>query len=249
MTFWGVDLWAAALLFARFGTMMMLMPGFGEAPVFPRLRLALALMTTICLAPLLGPLMPDAPTNVIAAAGMLTGEIMMGLIVGGAARMLMASLSTAGQILGLESGLSFAQTTDPTNAQVSQSIAVFLGMMGVALVFASDLHHEFLRGMVGTYQLFTPGHAVPIDDAAALAVRTMSDGFRVAFQIAAPLLVAGFLFRLGLGALSRLIPSIQVFFVALPLQTLGSFVIIALGLSAGMLVWLESLGGFAQDLQ
>ena len=53
------------------------------------------------------------------------------------------------------------------------------------------------------------------------------------------------IFRVGLGVLSRLIPQIQVFFVALPLQIMGGLVVFALGLSTGMLIWLDSLERYA----
>ena len=69
------------------------------------------------------------------------------------------------------------------------------------------------------------------------------------FQIATPLIAAGMIFRLGLGVLSRLIPQIQVFFVILPLQLLGGFAVLALGLSTGMLVWLDSLEQYATWLR
>ena len=49
----------------------------------------------------------------------------------------MSSLATAGQIVGLEVGLSFAQTVDPTMSQSGQIFAVFLSLMGVALIFAA----------------------------------------------------------------------------------------------------------------
>jgi flagellar biosynthetic protein FliR len=45
--------------------------------------------------------------------------------------------------------------------------------------------------------------------------------------------------------LSRLIPQIQVFFIALPLQVMGGLVVLALGLSTGMLIWLNSVQEYA----
>ena len=64
-----------------------------------------------------------------------------------------------------------------------------------------------------------------------------------------PLIVGGLIFRVGLGVLARLIPTIQVFFVVLPLQILGGFFLIALGLSAGMIVWLDSLEQYAASMR
>lgn len=37
------QVWAGALIFARIGAILMLLPGFGEAYVSPRIRLSLAL--------------------------------------------------------------------------------------------------------------------------------------------------------------------------------------------------------------
>ncbi len=246
---WGVPVWAVALIFARLGAALMLLPGFGETMVPARVRLGFALAFAICVAPALAGLVPAMPTDVWALAGLIIGEVLIGLVIGGCARLLMGALATAGAIMGLESGLSFAQTSDPTFAGSGQIFAVFLGLMGATLVFSTDLHHEFLRGLVGSYDVFSLGAATPVEDAAALAVDMVSSSFRVAFQIAAPLIVAGIVFRLGLGALARLIPTIQVFFVIIPLQLLGSFVIIAIGLSTGMLVWLDSLSDYARSLR
>ncbi|MEJ0060546.1 MAG: flagellar biosynthetic protein FliR [Terricaulis sp.] len=246
LTFWGIDVWAASLLFARVGAMLMLLPGFGETTVPGRIRLALALLIAISLSPTLADRMPDPPSTAWGMAAVSVGELVIGVMLGGAARLLMSALATAGQIMGLETGLSFAQTADPTQGQGSgQIFSVFLGLMGVTLIFVTGLDHMFLAGIAGSYDVIAPGAPVPFGDAAQLAVDAVSVSFRVGFQIAMPVVAAGLIFRIGLGVLSRLIPQIQVFFVALPLQLLGGFVIIALGLSAGMLVWLDSLQRYA----
>lgn len=248
MTLYGVELWAAALVFARLGAILMLMPGIGEASVPARFRLAFALTLTIMLLPSLSPNMPAMPVNTWAAMGALIRETLIGILIGGVMRMLMSALATAGEVFGLESGLAFAQTADPNAGQPTQVFSVFLGLMGVVLIFTTDLHHLFLRGLAGSYGVFAPGGTLPLGDAAELAVDTVAKSFQVGIQIAAPAIVAGLIFRLGLGALARLIPTIQVFFVALPLQVLGAFIIIALGLSTGMLVWLDSMDEYARSL-
>jgi flagellar biosynthesis protein FliR len=245
VTLYGVEIWGAALLFARCGAMLMLLPGFGEPSVPGRIRLALALLIALVLAPTLAGQMPAMPSSAWGMAGMVMSETLIGVMLGGAARLLISATATAGQIMGLETGLSFAQTADPTMNQSGQIFSVFLGLMGVALIFATGLDHMFLLGIAGSYQLIGPGAPAPIGDAAELALDATATAFRVGFQIAMPVIAAGLIFRLGLGVLSRLIPQIQVFFVALPLQVMGGFVVITLGLSAGMLIWLDSLQRYA----
>lgn len=249
LTLYGVDLWSTALVFARVGAMIMLLPGFGEPTIPGRVRLGFALAIAIALAPALAAHVPAPAGTAWGMAGQVGVETMIGLIFGGAARMLMGALATAGQIAGTEIGIAFAQVTDPTINQSGQIVAVFLSVMGVALIFATGLDHMFLQGIAGSYDLLALGTRPPVGDAAQLALNTASTSFRVGFQIAMPVIAAGMIFRVGLGVLARLIPQIQVFFVVLPLQVMGGFAVFALGLSAGMLMWLDSVQTYSTWLR
>jgi flagellar biosynthetic protein FliR len=249
LTLYGIDIWTAALVFARVGAIVMLLPGVGEPSVPGRIRLSFALLLSIVLAPSLADQVPAPAESALGMAFQVGAETMIGLFVGGAARFLLSSLATAGQIIGLEIGLSFAQTTDPTQSQAGQITGVFLSLLGVALIFATGLDRMFLSGIVGTYDLIALGAPPPVADAAQLALETMAMAFRVGFQVATPVLAAGMIFRVGLGVLARLIPQIQVFFIVLPLQIMGGLVIMALGISTGMLIWLQSVERYALWLE
>lgn len=249
LTLYGVEIWATALLFARMGAMIMLLPGFGETAVPARIRLAFALALAICVGPALAGLAPAPAATAWGMAFQVASEVLIGVLLGGAARMLISATATAGQIMGLEVGIAFAQTADPTASQSGQLLAVFLSILGIALIFATGLDHMFLEGVVGSYEIINLGDRPPVGDAAELALEAAATSFRVGFQIAMPIVAAGLIFRVGLGVLSRLIPQIQVFFVALPLQIMGGLVVIALGLSTGMLIWLDSLERYATWLR
>ncbi|HVV31850.1 MAG TPA: flagellar biosynthetic protein FliR [Vitreimonas sp.] len=250
LTLYGVSIWGAALVFGRVGAMIMLLPGFGETTIPARVRLSFALLIAMAIAPSLTGHIPAPADTALGMAGQIVIEVLIGVMLGAAARMLMSALATAGQIMGLETGLSFAQVADPTaGGQSGQLFAVFLSTMGIALIFATGLDRMFLQGVAGSYDVISLGARAPVGDAAQLGLNAASSSFRVGFQIAAPVVAAGLIFRVGLGVLARLIPSIQVFFVALPLQLMGGFAVIALGLSAGMLIWLDSLQQYATWLR
>jgi flagellar biosynthetic protein FliR len=59
-------------------------------------------------------------------------------------------------------------------------------------------------------------------------------------QISAPLLVIGVVFNVGMGLLARLMPQLQIFFLATPVQLLLGFFTMMIGLQAGMHVFAES---------
>jgi flagellar biosynthetic protein FliR len=250
LALYGVDIWSTALVFARVGAMIMLLPGVGEPAIPARVRLGFALAVAMAIAPPLASHAPQPANTALGMAGQVGLEALIGLIFGGAARMLMSAVATAGQIAATESGIAFAQVADPmSEAQSGQLLSVFLSVMGVALIFATGLDRMFLQGIAGSYELLAPGARAPVGDAAQLALDAAASSFRVGFQIAMPVIAAGMIFRVGLGILARLIPQIQVFFVALPLQVMGGFAVLALGLSAGMLVWLDSLQTYSSWLR
>ena len=65
--------------------------------------------------------------------------------------------------------------------------------------------------------MFSSTFEVPATgDVATLVTKTAAGAFRIGIQLSAPFLVFGLLFNIGLGVLSRLMPQMQVFFVAMP---------------------------------
>ena len=109
------QVFAGSLIFARLAALVMLMPGVGDTTVPPRIRLAFAFVMTLMLLPVVAPTLPPMPAGV---SGMATGilkEVMIGLMIGSILRIFLMSLATAGEIISLQTTLSFAQTAAPGN--------------------------------------------------------------------------------------------------------------------------------------
>ncbi len=107
------------------------------------------------------------------------------------------------------------------------------------MIFVSDLHHLMLMSIADSYTVFRPGAPLPLGDFSQSVIRVLSDSFVLGIQFAAPFIVVGTIFYAGLGLLGRLMPQVQVFFIAMPLQIMLAFFIMALTLSAGMLWFLS----------
>jgi flagellar biosynthetic protein FliR len=91
-----------------------------------------------------------------------------------------------------------------------------------------------LRALVDSYTLFVPGTLPPFEDLASTMVRYVGLSFRLAVELASPLIVAGTLFYVALGLVAKLMPQLQVFFIIMPLQIVGGLLIFALTLVAVM---------------
>jgi flagellar biosynthetic protein FliR len=116
-------------------------------------------------------------------------------------------------------------------------------MLAVALVFATDLHHLAIAALNDSYTLFHPGEFPLTGDMAALTVKLVAGSFRIGVQLAAPFIVFGLLFNIGLGVLSRLMPQMQVYFVATPLSILAGLLILFAVIAAMMGTFLGYFDG------
>src|SRR6188508_358001 len=241
---------AAAFLlsFARVGTMVMLLPGLGEMTVSPRVRLTIALVLTAVIMPLHR---NDYQIDLRAFVPVLLTlgqELLVGVVLGLLARLTIAALQIAGSVVAQQMGLGFVTAVDPTQGQQGMIVGNFLGVLGVTLVFATDMHHLVIAALNDSYTLFRPGEVPVLGDVASILTTTVTGTFRIGVQLAAPFLVFGLLFNLGLGVLSRLMPQMQVFFVGLPLSILLGLLILFLVLAAMMTVFVGSLETLLRQL-
>lgn len=229
------------LIFSRLGAMVMMLPALGETSVPARVRLFLSLSISIIIYGLVReniPLMPGAP---VALAVLLFSEILIGLMIGISVRLFVSALHVAGTVMAMQSGLALAQAFDPAQGAQSSIVATFLTLVGVTLVFMTDLHHLMIAGMYNSYSLFPIGAPINIGDFAELIANTVSNSFKLGIQMAAPIIVYALVFNAGLGIIARLVPQLQVFFVAIPINIAMGFVILAVVISAAMTWYLEHL--------
>ncbi len=239
---------AFMLVFARVGTMVMLLPGLGELSVPVRVRLTIALTLTAILLPLHRDayhLDLQSPVPVVAT---LFEELLIGAVLGLTARITISALQVAGSVIAQQLGLGFVTAVDPTQGQQGILLGNFLSILGITLIFVTDLHHLVIAALHDSYSLFQPGQVPLFGDIAALLSTTVAGAFRVGVQLAAPFLVFGLLFNLGLGVLARLMPQMQVFFVGLPLSILAGFLILLLVVGAMMGIFLNHVEGVLLQL-
>src|SRR5947208_4568519 len=170
---------AFILMFARIGTMIMLLPGLGEMSVPVRVRLTIALVLTFVLFPLhrAGYTIDlRAPGPVLVALGQ---ELLIGVVLGLTARLTISALQVAGSVIAQQLGLGFVTAIDPTQGQQGLILGNFLTLLGVTLIFATDLHHLIIAGLHDSYRLFAPGEIPVVNDVTQLVIRTTADAFRI----------------------------------------------------------------------
>jgi flagellar biosynthesis protein FliR len=241
---------AFALVMARIGTLVMLMPGIGDRTIPVRMRLTFALLLSLLFVPLVRPILPPLAGGIEPLVRLMILEVLIGLMIGTTVRITLFAMQLAGTVVAQQMALSFSSTVDPTAGVQNPTIATFLVLLATALIFALDLHHLSLRGMHDSYAMMMPGEVPPVGDAAEMILKTFTAAFKAGIQISAPFLVFAIVFNLGLGVLSRLMPQLQIFFLAMPASILIGTLILFAALGVMMNVYLQHfaavLGQFIQ---
>lgn len=235
------DVAAFILILARVGALVMLLPALGEENVSPRFRLTIAVLLAFVFWPFARPLYQIDADDPARLVWLLITEIAVGLMLGLVGRFIMSALSVAGNVIANQLGLGFVMTVDPTQGQQGAIVGTFLSLLAIAMIFATDLHHLVITAIGESYEAFRPGVVPESGDAAKLALTSAADAFRIGVQLSAPFLAFGLVFNLGLGVLARLMPQLQVFFVAAPLTLIAGFGLLAITIGVLMTVFLDGV--------
>jgi flagellar biosynthetic protein FliR len=136
-------------------------------------------------------------------------------------------------------GLSTATLFDANQSTQGSIIGGFLSVIGITLFFTSGLYIIAFKAIAESYHTFQVAKMPPFEDFSMAATQLISDVFFIAFKISAPVIIVGFLVYLAAGLMGRLMPSMQVFFILMPIQIYVGFLFLAMSLSAIMLVYLN----------
>ena len=227
------------LVITRIAALVMVVPVLGEAAISPRIRFSLAFLIALVVYPVVQSTLPTAAASPLGLAGQMAIEMVTGLFIGGCARLVMSAINVAGTVIAFQSGLAVAQGFDPTQGSQGTLVSTFLILIATVLIFIANLHHLLIAAIVHSFQQFPAGQVPDVGNFAELAVNIMAEAFLLAVQIAAPFLVYGLVFYMGLGLLARLMPQLQVFFIAMPLNIMLSFIIFSMVVGVGMTWFLD----------
>jgi flagellar biosynthesis protein FliR len=208
-------LWPFVRVLALFGAM----PVLGQRSVPMRLRVALAFLIALCAQASL-PAMPVVPLDSATAFLMLIQQVLIGLTLAFAARIVFAAIEFAGELIGLQMGLNFAGFFNPMTGGESTAVSRFLGVSVSWLFIVINGHLLLIAAVVQSFQAFPVG---PEPFAFLRAVQPQVWGaeiFRLGLWIALPLVAMLLFINLVLGIISRVAQQMNIFAIGFPI-TLG----------------------------
>ena len=209
--------WLSPVLwpFVRVLALFSVAPVFSQRSIPVRLKVGLALLIAVCAQPVLGD-QTVVGINSPQALGTLVQQVVVGISVGFAVRLVLAAIEVAGELVGLQMGLNFASFFDPvSNAQLS-AVARFMVQIATLLFIVINGHLLVLMAVLKSFESF------PVDGNFLQAVARMrlyemgGAVFSSAFWIALPMVAMLLFVNLVLGIISRVAPQMNIYAVGFP---------------------------------
>ena len=239
---------ALALLLARLGAMMILLPGLGEASAPAIVRLGLTLGLAVLLLPEVQPAMPAVPAAGLDLGLMVASEIVTGLWFGWVVRMITLALPVGAQLISYMIGLSNILQPDQELGAQASLLSKLFEMAVPVLLLASGLYRIPLNALVGLFGLIPPGHLLPVADTTEIAIRAVSSGFALAVQMASPFIVLAIGWHVALGLVARIVSRMQIYFISMPGQIAVGMALLAITSGTMIVVWQDAVRIFMGSL-
>ncbi len=226
-----LQIWIAAFFwpFFRILAMIVASPFLGARGIPAATKIGLALVMTVLVAPVLGP-MPDVPPASAQGLFILVQQLMIGTAMGLVMRVVFSAIEMAGHVMGLQMGLGFATFFDPQNAAQIPVLGQFMGLIAMLFFLAINGHLMMITALVQSFSVLPIGlHPISGQGWYTFALWG-GEVFRGGLLISLPVVAVLMMTNVALAVLTRAAPQLNIFAVGFPLTLAVGFIVIALSL-------------------
>ena len=215
--------------FFRILALLLTAPLFGARGIPAHTKIAIAFVITIIVAPLLPPI--HTSFSPASAFGLLivAQQLLIGIAMGLAIKLLFMAIELAGHIIGLQMGLGFATFFDPQNGTQVPLVGQFLTILAMLLFLSFNGHLLIINALVSSFDTIPIGANLAPQSFMAL-VLSASNMFSWGVQLALPVMAALMLVNAALGVLTRASPQLNIFAIGFPLTLGVGFIILAVSI-------------------
>lgn len=222
-----MELWLSVIFwpFVRVLALFMSAPVLSHRAIPARVKIGLALAIAVVAAPASAE--PPPPLFSAAAPLLLIQQTLVGVMMGFAVKVVFAAVDLAGNVIGLQMGLSFASFVDPVNANQTPLVGSFLNLLAMLLFLALDGHLILITSITRSFEL-APLNAQFFSGIGWERLIALGSGmFQFGLQLSLPVLATMLVINLTLGVMSRAAPQLNLFSVGFPLTALTGIVLFA----------------------
>ena len=216
------------VLVSRIGGIVAAFPMLGGRTVPAQIKIALVVMLGIALSPLIR--LPPLSRDAVEMTAGLASELLIGVVLGLAVRLLFGALEVAGDLLGTQIGFGVVQLLDPMTSQQSSLISEYFRIIASLVFLSLNTHMVVVAAIVSSYDAIPPFGATLSPALGEEVLQLSQHMFLVALQLSAPVLVVTILINVLLAMLGRAVAQINVFVLSFPLTIAGGLLVLGLAL-------------------
>lgn len=208
------------LILCRLGGLFLSAPIFAGSHLPAPFKAGLAISLAVGFYPLLG--VSAFPARHVESWSLLltiVGEVVVGVVIGLAARLLFVGVSLAGELAGIQMGLGIANVVDPQFPQQASVVAQFMELITVLTFLTLQGHHAFLEAVWASFESIPPGafSGAAASGAASILVALFGKSMVLALKLSSPIMVAVLVTNVAIGLLARAVPQLNFFAFGLTL--------------------------------
>ena len=223
LTFTEADVlaWVTPILwpFLRVVALFSALPVIAQRAVPTRVRIGLAFFVAVCAQASLPPLAPIALDSSAAVAAVVQ-QVVIGVSLGFAVRIVFAAVEFAGELVGLQMGMNFAAFFNPMSGGEQTAVSRFYGVTIAWLFIVMGGHLLVVAAVAQSFDAFPVGGDAFAFVRALEPQRWGAEVFSIGLWIALPLVAMLLFANLVLGVISRVAQQMNVFAIGFPV-TLG----------------------------
>ena len=206
------------LTLLRVSAMIITIPILGDVTVPARVKVGLALLMTFLIYPVVQTESWKLSSAIFSLVFRMAGEIMIGVMIGFAGRLIFDGIQLAGQLIGFQMGFSIVNVIDPVNNEQTSIISQFQYLIALLIFLVMNGHHIFLYAIAESFRILPPlgfHFSGELMQMVLIFVRNMLE---VAIKTGAPIIAVLLFMSVGMGLIARTVPQINIFIVGFPLQ-------------------------------
>ncbi|WP_447927603.1 MULTISPECIES: flagellar biosynthetic protein FliR [unclassified Vreelandella] len=241
ITFTQLQAWLVAFFwpFVRITGFMAIAPLWGHSSIPNQVKVGLAALVSIVIAPVLPP-MPEVAIFSWASLGIMIEQLLVGLAMGLVMHIIFAVVQASGEFIGLQMGLAFASFFDPSSGTNIMVLSRILYMITLLMFLALNAHLMVLETLIMSFQTLPVGLGGLNPNAFELLARYAGTIFASGMLLALPLVASLLIISLSLGILNRSAPQLTVFNIGFPTSLTVGLVL--------LMVLMTDIGRFLQPL-
>lgn len=217
--------------FARISAFVAAVPVFGNRPVPRRVRIGLAVALALVIAPNVPPMPATDPLS-LAGTLITAQQVLIGVALGFAIRLVFIVLEIAGQQIAQLSGLGFASLIDPQNGIDVPVVSNFYIIIGTLVFLAVDGHLLVIQVLAQSFTTLPVGTEGITREGLWSLSGQAGWIFSAAILMVLPGVAALLTVNLAFGVMTRSAPQLNIFAVGFPVTLLFGFVVMLLTLPA-----------------